>query len=107
MGMEEEECGASPGRAKRREGAREGLGGGHGVSSGMPGTQLCAWLPGEGDRREEKAWEGQVATRASSTCSASSVAFHRAAWRRGEGEEDPLAPLGRVGWMGSPRLGAR
>ena len=51
--MEEEECRASPRRAKRREGAREGLGGGHDVSSGMPGTQLCAWLPGEDDRREE------------------------------------------------------
>ena len=25
----------------------------HGVGSGMPGTQLCAWLPGEDDRREE------------------------------------------------------
>ena len=44
---------ASPGHAKRREGAREGLGGGHDVDSGMPGTQLCAWLPGEDDRREE------------------------------------------------------
>ena len=58
MGMEEEECGASPGRAKRREGAREGLGGGHDVSSGMPGTQLCAWLPGEDDRREGMGWAG-------------------------------------------------
>ena len=43
---------ASPGHAKRREGAREGLGGGHDVGSGMPGTQLCAWLPEEDDRRE-------------------------------------------------------
>ena len=49
---------ASPGHAKRREGAREGLGGGHDVSSGMPGTQLCAWLPGEDDRREEVGWAG-------------------------------------------------
>ena len=36
--------------------AGERLGGGHGVSSGMPGTQLCAWLPGEDDRREEVGW---------------------------------------------------
>src|SRR4051812_41244785 len=34
-------------------------------------------------------------------------AFHRAAWRRGEGEEDPLAPFRPVGWLGCPRLGDR
>ena len=51
--------------------------------------------------------EGQVSTGEAAACSAGSVAFHRAAWRRGEGEEDPLAPLGLVGWMGSPRLGDR
>ena len=62
MGMEEEECGASPGRAKRREGAREGLGGGHDVGSGMPGTQLCAWLPEEDDRREGR-WAGPAGPR--------------------------------------------
>ena len=48
---------ASPGHAKRREEAREGLGGGHDVGSGMPGTQLCAWLPEEDDRREGR-WAG-------------------------------------------------
>src|SRR4051812_39357233 len=28
--------------------------------------------------------------------------FHRAAWRRGEGEEDPLAPFGPGGLAGLP-----
>src|SRR3954463_13827220 len=30
----------------------------HGVGSGMPGTQLCAWLPEEDDRHEEMGWAG-------------------------------------------------
>ena len=32
-----------------------------------------------------------------SLCSAGSVAFHRAAWGRGGGEEDPCAPGGLAG----------
>ena len=51
-------CGASPGARSCEKEAGERLGGGHDVSSGMPGTQLCAWLPGEDDRREEMGWAG-------------------------------------------------
>ena len=48
-GMGESEHGASPGARSCEKEAGERLGGGHGISSGMPGTQLCAWLPGEDD----------------------------------------------------------
>ena len=58
VGMEEKECGASPGLGGVEKEAGERLGGGHGVSSGMPGTQLCAWLPGEDDSAREVGWAG-------------------------------------------------
>ena len=38
-----------PGVHGVEERRRGGLRGGHGVDLGMPGTQLCAWLPGEDD----------------------------------------------------------
>ena len=72
---------------------RRALEGGNGRTA-RPGA---AW-------REEKAREGQVATRASSTCSSSSVAFHRAAWVRGEVDDrEEGVGLGRLGLA----LGAR
>ena len=44
---------ASLGVCGAKEKLREGLGGGHDVDSGMPSTQLCAWLPEEYDRSGE------------------------------------------------------
>src|SRR4051812_34207268 len=52
---------------------RRGSGGG---GNGLGVSQASSW-------RKEMAREGQVATRASSPCSAVSVAFHRAAWGHG------------------------
>jgi hypothetical protein len=48
-GMGESEHGASPWLGGVEKEARERARSCHGVSSGMPGTQLCAWLPGEDD----------------------------------------------------------
>ena len=76
------------------EGAREGGSGGGNGRGVFPGC-LQTRVEGAG---------GHVESAASSTCSASSVAFHRAAWRRGARKttrwEAGLGQLGR-------RLGAR
>ena len=50
--------GASPSVRGDEEKLREGLGGDHDVASVMPGTQLCAWLPGEDDSTDEVGWAG-------------------------------------------------
>ena len=55
-GMGESEARAFSRRLRVEVEAGAWLGSCHGVASGMPGTQLCAWLPGEDDRREEVGW---------------------------------------------------
>ena len=59
--MGESEHGLLLGSGGVEKEARERLGGGHGVSSGMPGTQLCAWLPGEDD--SARGWAGPAGPR--------------------------------------------
>src|ERR1041385_7385293 len=63
----------------------------------------CGGSPGA-RRRHGGAWKA-LGVEVSSP--ASSVAFHRAAWRRGRWKKTPLPLVGRVGWRGRLRLGDR
>ena len=66
--------------------------------------EACSRASPGARRKHGEAWnalDGDVSS------TAGSVAFLRAAWRRGAGKKTPLPLVGRVGWMGLPRLGDR